>query len=179
MKKIILFLLITLSIHYSNAQTNQRDSLKQLLQKEKSDTSRVWLLLQLSYRYLDSKPDSAMLLALKGLELSRRIGFTKGEVVSLNGIGVAYTELGNYQKAMEAFLQALKMGSASTVNNIGNIYRFQGQYHEAIEYYLKGKQLSEQRNDKDLVAVNLGNLARSYLALKQYDSAKNVCRDGI
>lgn len=121
-----------------------------------------------------------MLLALKGLELSRRIGFNNGEAASLNQIGNAYSILGNYPKAMEVYLPALKIlekinnveGIAPTLNNIGNIYRLQGEYHEAIEYYLKVKKLAERSNNKDLVSVNLGNLARSYLALKQYDSAK-------
>ena len=107
MKKIILLLLVSLSLSYSHAQPNVRDSLNQLLQKEKSDTSRVLLLAQLSFHYSSSKPDSAMLLALKGFDLSRRIGFTKGEAASLNGIGTAYSVLGNYPKAMEVYLQAL------------------------------------------------------------------------
>ena len=77
MKKITLILFVSLSISYSNAQTNMKDSLKQLLQKEKSDTGRVLLLADLSFEYLESKPDSTMVLALEALSLSRRTGFLK------------------------------------------------------------------------------------------------------
>ena len=109
MKKIILLLLVSLSLSYSHAQPNVRDSLNQLLQKEKSDTSRVLLLVRLSDQYTNSKPDSAMLLALEGLALSRRIGFDKGEVEILDKIGNVYALLGNYPKAMEVYLQELKL----------------------------------------------------------------------
>ena len=79
MKKIILLLLVTLSVNYSDAQTNVRDSLKQLLQKEKTDTDRVLLLAELSFQYFESMPDTAMLLALEALTLSKRIGFKRGK----------------------------------------------------------------------------------------------------
>ncbi|MCW3105904.1 MAG: histidine kinase [Segetibacter sp.] len=152
MKTIILLLLVSLSLSYSHAQSDVRDSLNQLLQKEKSDTSRVLLLVRLGGQYSQSKPDSAMLLALQGLELSRRIGFAKGEAASLNGIGNAYGPSGNYPKQMQVYLQALAIrekindviGIAGTLNNIGNIYRLQGEYRQATEYHLKGKKLSEQ-----------------------------------
>jgi tetratricopeptide (TPR) repeat protein len=179
MKKIIFLLIIFPGIHHIYAQSTVRDSLSQLLQKEKSDTSRVLLLVQLSYQYAFSKPDSAMLLALKGLELSRRIGFPKGEAASLNRIGSNYNLLGNYLKAMQLHLQALQIsekindvdGIAGILNDIGNVLRSQGEYYKAIEYHLKAKKLSEQLNNKEGLVSNLGNLSRCYLRLKKYDSA--------
>ena len=128
MKKIILPLLFTLSSTLINSQTNVRDSLKQLLQKEKKDTSRVLLLSGLSFAYFESKPDTAMGLAIEALALSRRIGFTKGEATSLNAVGNAY--YGNDPKSMEFYLQALKInekinnqdGIQRNYNNIGVIY---------------------------------------------------------
>ena len=95
MKKIILLLLVCLCIAYSNAQTNPRDSLKQLLQKEKTDTGRVLLLADLSFEYFESKPDIGMTLALEALSLANRIGFEKGKAICLNRIGNAYHVLGN------------------------------------------------------------------------------------
>jgi len=66
-------------------------------------------LADLSFQYIESKPDTAMLLALEALAISKRIGFIKGEAASLNRIGNAFEVLGNYPKAMEVFLQALKL----------------------------------------------------------------------
>ncbi len=189
MKKIILLLLVSLSLSYSHAQTNKRDSLKQLLQEAESDTSRVLLLVELCFQYQYFKPDSAVFLAIKALELSRRIGFAKGEALSLMRIGNASGALGNYPKAMGVYLEALKIrekindvdgiantfnndGIANTFNNIGNIYRLQGEYRQAVEYFFKTKRLSEHIIQKDILARTLGDLSLCYLALKQYDSAK-------
>ena len=191
MKKYNYLLLILISffnnpLFAQRAQTKVRDSLKILLQKEKQDTSRVRLLAELSFAYHESKPDTAMLLALEALSLSQRIGFVKGEAVSLNRIGLAYSVVGNRPKAMEVLLQALKLnekinnldGIGRNFINIGIIYRDQGQSHKAMDYFMKSKKLNEQINNKPMIATNLTNLGRSYLILKQYDSARVYAQQG-
>ena len=180
MKKIILLLAAFFCLTNSNAQTKVRDSLKQLLQKEKTDTGRVLLLDELAFEYIGSKPDTIMMLALKGLSLSRRIGFIKGEAVSLNRVGVAFNNLGNYPKAMEFLLQALKInekihnldGIARNFNNIGTVYLWQEDYRLALEYLFKAKTLAEKINNKKLLSVYLYGIGRTYLNLKKIDSAR-------
>src|SRR5882724_2810103 len=115
MKKIIPLLLI-LCYSNVNAQTNAKDSLKQLLQKEIDDTTRVMALTELSFVYLESNPDTSMLLALDALSLARKIDFKKGEGESLNRVGSVYNVLGNYPKAMDLFLQAQKLNEKN--NNL-------------------------------------------------------------
>ncbi|WP_411274426.1 hypothetical protein [Daejeonella sp.] len=68
---------------------------------------------------------------LEALELSRRIGFVKGEAVALSRMGTIYVVLGNTTKSMELFVQAQKLnekikspsGIAESLNNIGGIYK--------------------------------------------------------
>ena len=187
MQKLFFLLIIFSGPHLSNAQANTRDTLKylqQLLQKEKNDTSRVLILSQLSYAYAVSKPDSAMLLGQKGLELSRRISFPKGEAGCLDQIGNVYNTLGNYPKAMEVYLEALKIrekinnveGIASSLRHIGGIYYGQGEYRKAFEYWSKSKKLFEQTSNKFDLANILLTLGIYYLRLKQYDSATAYTR---
>lgn len=141
MRYIILFLLVGLSLTDSHAQTNRKDSLKIALQKEKTDTGRVLLLADLCFEYIGSKPDTVMLLALEGLSLSRRIGYIKGEAVSLNRIGNAYGALGNYPKELESYLQSLKInekinnldGMERNLANIGVIKNVNGEYRLALD----------------------------------------------
>jgi hypothetical protein len=90
MKRIFSFLLLSICISSINAQNSVKESLKLLLQNEQTDTGRVLRLANLSFEYVESKPDTTMLLALEALTLARRIGFEKGEAVSLNRIGNAY-----------------------------------------------------------------------------------------
>ena len=145
MKEIILFFLFNLSITYANTQIHEVDSLKQLLQKEKTDTGRVLMLAELSRAYHDSKPDSALSLAMEALSLSRQIGFVKGEAVSLNRIGGAFGVLGNYPGEIQSYLEALKInerinnldGTQRNLGNIGIFYRGQGHYRKALEYIFK------------------------------------------
>ena len=180
MKRILPFFFTCLSISNSYAQTNARDSLKQLLQKEKTDTGRVLLLADLSFEYLESKPDTTMILALEALSLARRIGFLKGEAISLNRVGNAYHVLGNYPKAMEKNLQALKInekinnqeGVASNYNNIGLIHSQQEDYRQALYFFFKAKDLAENLSNKKSVSIHLTNIGETYYFLKNYDSAR-------
>lgn len=188
MKRIVLLLLVTFfSLESIKAQTSTRkDSLKILLQKEKLDTSRVRLLLQLSGLYVTNKPDTAMFLALEALSLSQRIGSVKGEGGSLTRIGQAYRAAGNLPKALELFLKVLKLAEtnnnptaiAGSLHDIGTIYNAQGEYRQAIDYLLKAKELNEQLNNKRGILVNLLRIGHSYLGLKQYDSAMVHAQQG-
>ena len=179
MKKIFLLFFVNLSISYINAQTDKRDSIKQLLQQEKTDTGRVILLAELSYQLHESKPDTAMIVALEALSLSWRTNFVKGEAISLNRVGGAYNIIGNYHKAMEAYLKALKInekinnldGLRRNYNNIGTVYRAQGDYHLSLVYLYKAKDLGERLNDKEGLSICFVNMGAIYLELQKFDSA--------
>ncbi len=180
MKKIILLLLLSFCIISIQGQNRARDSLKQLLQKEKTDTGRVLLLNALSYEYFESKPDTAMSLALEALSLAQQIGSEKGKAESLNRVAIAYDVFGNYLKAMEFLLQALQInerinnldGLRRNYNNIGNIYIEQEDYQQGLDYYLKAKVLAESTNDKKSLSLTYVNVAEAYFFLKIFDSAR-------
>ena len=160
-------------------QISKRDSLQEALRKEKKDTSRVLLLADLSFTFFESKPDTAMTLALEALSLSRSIGYAKGEAVSLNRVGAAYDVFGNYPKAMEVLLQALKInesiknadGIRRNYNNIGNLYISQEDYRQGLDYYLKAKSLIELQNNQESPSTTYVNIAEAYYLLKDFDSA--------
>ena len=173
MKKIFFLLFINLIINYTNAQTGNPDSIKHLLQNDKKDKSRVLHLADLSYEYLESKPDTTMTLALEALTLANRIGFLKGKAASLNRIGNVYSGSGNYTKAMEVYLQALKIneeinnpeGKGANFNSIGVITKAQEDYRVALDYFLKAKAIAEQVNEKYLLSRSLYNIGQCYFGL--------------
>jgi tetratricopeptide (TPR) repeat protein len=181
MIKMIFLLFISVGIFEAKAQTNARDNIKQALHKEKTDTGRVLLLAELSFMYLESKPDTTMILALQALSLAREIGFVKGEAASLNRVGNVYRAFGNnYPKAMEIYLQALKLnekinntdGIQRNYANIAVIYNLQGDYRQALEYLFKSKTLAENLNNNESISIVLANMGDSYSNLKFYDSAR-------
>ena len=162
------------------AQTGNRDSIKLLLLNDKEDTSRVLHLADLSFEYFESKPDTAMLLALQGLTLANHIGFERGKAISLNRVGGAYGSWGNYSKAMEVYLQALQInekinnldGKQRNLGNIGGCYFDQEDYRQALYYYYKAKQLAEQNKNDRSISIACVNIAQTYDSLKLYDSAR-------
>jgi tetratricopeptide (TPR) repeat protein len=179
MRKNLLILIAFFLLANAHAQTREIDSLKQLLQKQKTDTGRVLLLAELAYLIFESKPDTAMTLAMQGLELSRKIHYEKGEAACLHKIGAVYSVLGNYSKTMTNAYQALHInekignldGQRACLNTIGVIYREQGDSRSALDYFFKAKDIATRIDDKKGLCVALINISHVYKNLKIYDSA--------
>ena len=172
----LFLLLVTFN---SNAQNNVVDSLKQLLAKEKQDTSRVLLLVQLSKIYLESKPDTALLLAQEGLALANHKKFPKGAALCLKAMGAVYGVTGNYPKGLDLLLQSLKINE--TINDqqgmmtcyvtIGANYSHQEDYKQSLFYFFKAKAIAEAIHDNRYLMITLLNSGDSYEKLNQLDSA--------
>ncbi|MFO7655524.1 MAG: tetratricopeptide repeat protein [Bacteroidales bacterium] len=182
MKKIIVFFvwICFLQANTLNAQSNAVDSIQQLLQNEKQDTTRVRLLNELSWFYFLHKPDTALILSQQALALSSQIDFVEGEASSLDKIGSVFTYTGNYSKALEFHLEALKIAESvndekimsSALANIGNDYSSMENYRQAAEYYLKGLAIARRINYDRGILVCLGNLGNAYEKLDILDSAR-------
>ncbi len=177
--KTIVIIFLLLSVHaFCNAQTNTSDSLKQLLQTEKQDTSRVMLLTRLARTYLYSKPDTSLLLCVQGLSLSQQAKFTKGEAPCLEGMADAFDNLGNYPKSLENYLMCLKIyetandvkGIRRCLGALGSVYAEQGEYRHALEYSFKAKEMA--RDNENAMSIHLLNIGDDYNQLKIFDSAK-------
>lgn len=93
----------------SFAQKGYIDSLKNILKTEKKDTSRAKILYKLSYEYVLTKPDTALLLAQEAYDISVRKNFLTGEAWSLAQMGNAFRELGNNAQAIWYYLEQLKI----------------------------------------------------------------------
>ncbi|MFO7673576.1 MAG: tetratricopeptide repeat protein, partial [Lutibacter sp.] len=162
------------------AQTSAADSLKQLLQIERQDTSRVTLLNLLSRQYYFNYPDTALVYGQEALALARNIGFIKGEVMSLLRIGTVFSVIGNYPKALEFNLEALRKAESiknerftfNALTNLGIDYGLMGNYREGINYMLKALDMARRMDDKLGIFDNLGNLGDAYEKLNILDSAR-------
>ena len=73
----------------------------------------------------------------------REVGDRAGEAATLNNIGAVHDALGQRQRALEYYGQALpirrevgdRAGEAATLNNIGLVHDALGQPQRALEYY--------------------------------------------
>ena len=179
MQTIIKTFLLLLLPAVTLAQNNIADSLNRLLQNDKQDTGRAMQLFELSKSYMYSKPDTALLLAQQSLSLSNKIGFAKGEAQSMNVIGILFTNTGNYLKALQLHLKALKIAEttqdkraiASILVGISNAYSFMGDERRAVNYTLKALFIFKAINNQLGVETTILNLGDSYEKLNMLDSA--------
>jgi len=181
MKKFFYSLLFFVAMQtYVNGQTSTIDSLKQLLQAEKTDTGRVTLLNNLSSIYSRFRPDTALLLAQEALSLANETGFIKGHVISLVEIGSAFQRTGNYPKALMFFFESLskaesinyQTGIARALKGIYVNYSVRGDERQAVNYALQTVVINRQLHDDNALAIDMLNLADGYMTLNMIDSAK-------
>src|SRR6188474_1659905 len=173
-----IFLLLAIPA-FSNAQTSTIDSLKQLLKSEQRDTSRVLLLNQLSLAYRLTRPDTALVMIQQALSLSKKAVYAPGEVRSLSGIASIFRITGNYPKALQLHLEALKKAeaipderTASTILlSIAIDYEYLGDYRQAINYTLKVLAIGKRLHEEPRINTSSLNLGNEYEKLNMFDSA--------
>ncbi|MBI1287014.1 MAG: tetratricopeptide repeat protein [Flavobacteriales bacterium] len=91
-------------------------------------------------------------------------------------LGRAYYHLALYEKATEAFFEALsflkgdslKTERASVLNSIGNVFYFTNM-PEALPYYRQSLEIHQSMNNLDGIASQLGNLGLVYIKMNDYD----------
>ena len=182
MKKAALALLFVLAWGLGFSQNQEQaaiDSLKHLLPISSKDTSRVLALVQLSNAYNSYRPDSSIYYAQQALVLARKIKYPKGEFEALFRMGFTLGMVGNYPRALDMLLKALRIaekhlfgeGKARVLNRLGNIYRDAGDYSKAVFFHQRARLLfdSLQLHSQSAGAQNL--LARDYFLLNKTDSA--------
>ncbi len=181
MKRLLLNLIIIgLLLNQLKAQNPYIDSLRLVLQTQKADTNKVLLLANLAYLYQSVRLDSGILFAHQGLALARQLHFDKGEANCLNSLGSLFFSAGNYPKALEFQLEALrirerndnKRGQAVSYNNIGTIYSMQEDYEQALRYFYKAKTLNEATKAEQLLSGVLSNIGDTYERSGRLDSAR-------
>jgi signal transduction histidine kinase/Tfp pilus assembly protein PilF len=163
----------------ANAQQKAIDSLQQLLNKEKSDTQRINLVLQLANIHRFSNTDTSNLLATDALQRSRKINFKKGEGFALHTLGIIQEFQGNYDSALYLYQQALqifekaklKKGNASALLSIGGYYYYQSDFIKGADYMLQALRMYEAINDKEGQGAALNNLGSLYNDKKDYPNA--------
>ena len=168
-EKVTIVLLVFITCN-SYAQNNAADSLKQLLRTDIADTTRVLVLEELAKTYVHTIPDTSFLFAQQGIALAKQIKYEKGEADGLRASGNIFWITGNYPKALDHLLQALKkyeflndqVGMANAYGNIGNIYSDMGDEKQSILITRKQRIIAESMHNSHLIAItslNLGDIA--------------------
>jgi tetratricopeptide (TPR) repeat protein len=164
---------------FSYGQSNQVKILESQLKQPINDSLRVELFVKLSKQIQHSRPDSALIFAQQGLDLSGKIKYKKGEGDCLDRLGVVLWSNGKYDLALSYLLNSLKIreeindrfGELASLNDIGIIYFDQKENKKALSYYFKAKAIAESLNDKKRLSAVLSNIGNCYIKLNKIDSA--------
>ncbi len=119
--------------------------------------------------------------------MKNEIGDKHGIWMALNNIGTVYAYLGNYQKSLDYFQQALaidketgdKLNEGMYLTNIGKVYYELGYYSKALDYYQQALATDRELGDKYGEMVSLINIGLTYKKLDEYQKAKNTLQDSI
>jgi tetratricopeptide (TPR) repeat protein len=114
-----------------------------------------------------------------GLKASQQLGIKQQIGADLGNLGIAYANLGEYQKAIEYYEQALqisleigyRLSERNHLGSLGNAYLGLGEYRKAIEYYEQALQISLEISDLRGEGNCLGNLGSAYFSLGEYQKA--------
>lgn len=180
MRRLVITLLLLYCTQCLYCQNIEADSLKQALATSPESPERVLILEGLSYAYVSAFPDTALQYAMEGLQLAQKIDDARGEAYCTNALGNVYFGVGDYPKALEMYLESLKMKEAIkdkehaigvTYFNIANVYTEQEDYKHALSYLFKSKVIDEKVKDSGGILFDLYSLSSIYLRMTLADSA--------
>lgn len=179
-KRLILAIIFSLFFLDLTAQQQEIVDLRQQLQTRQHDTLSVIQLNRLGFLYHTSNPDSTLIFAREALALARKNDYTRGEARALSVLSNAFYATGNYPKALELQLAALKKyesiddltGISNTTGNIGNIYGVLGDHREALKYNFKTLRTKEKIGETRGIAMALANIGQIHFGQAQLDSAR-------
>ncbi len=177
LKKTGLFILFLLSLTVFSQEQQQDTVLQKLKLHTKKDTVRSKLLIDAAKEIVHNKPQQALAYIDESIVISKQNHWKKGEVLALQQRGVAYYRMADNLKAMEAYLEALKIGKsledklliARIHSSLANIYADLKQYAKALkqyEAYLSIAKQSHKKSDQVKALVNIGLI---HIDLQQID----------
>lgn len=146
---------------------------------EWSDTSLVNALIDSSFEYSFSHPDSAIRFASRAMALARAIEYQTGIANAHRELGYSWGVKGNFEKSLDHYEkgEALyrqtgdTLGLIAQLNDIGNTYMNQSEYDEALEYFFESLSLCESVELDRGISANLGNIGLSYFELGEDEKA--------
>ncbi len=152
-----------------------------------ADTIKINKLNAKSLELAYSDPILGLKIVKETIELSKKTGFSKGEIQALIRRGIIYDVLSKTTNALEAYEEALlisrkvgyKKGEGSILNNIGLIYMNQHNLTEARIYFQKAFDIFESLQNNQLLASISNNLGMIYEETERDKKAIFYFRKGL
>jgi tetratricopeptide (TPR) repeat protein len=176
----VIFNCITLQTHSQGLKGQALvDSLKNELQKKKSDSDQVRTILRLARAMMSIDPDVAMHYADSGMQLARQRQWLTGVGLAYINKARIYRSNGDYAAGLQHadtsydIFRAVKWKAAvgDALFEIANNYERLGNYSKAIENNYKALRIYEEIDLKPSIAGIYNNLGIAYYRLDDYPKA--------
>ncbi|MEO1253302.1 MAG: tetratricopeptide repeat protein [Bacteroidota bacterium] len=179
MRTLFISICLLLAKTISFGQTNEIDSLRNLLANSEHDTSYVQTLNILAHRLYRANPSEGIEYARMSITLSKKLSFDKGLARAYNSMGSCFwnlTELDSaiffYKKSYEINDKlGLARGTTGALSNIAIIYENKGDYVNAINTYTQALEIMEREGFVDYAAITTNNLGIALMNIGSYPEA--------
>ncbi len=174
------FFLALIAAHSQEQQYKVADSIIQLAVQQDNDSLAIQQLHKAFFKYCYSEPQIAKSIAIKSIDLSKKIEDDYLLVRGLLRHGIYYDITGKKDSALVVYDDAYKVanrindlnGKASVYNNKGLIYWNLENYNEAMENYLASLKIFEELGQERGQANNLNNIGLLLVELDRREEAK-------
>jgi tetratricopeptide (TPR) repeat protein len=115
----------------------------------------------------------------RAISLARQSKNTAAEGSGLNNIGKLYNDAGDFQNALDYYLQSLPLflpqstQRAITLSNIGVSYTNLGEFEKSIDYLQQALAILRTGPDRNAESYTLSNIGSAYKASGNYQEALN------
>lgn len=188
MKRLALLVaLITTCTYYLHSQNALIDSLSQALSLAPEDSSKVDILNELCWEYLDVDADQSTIYCQKAFQLAEKIGDKVGAVNALASNSYTQLQLGNTTLSIELAEKALTVAKtadseralASAYGTLGNAYSESGMTEKALEFYQKALSFDEKSGSPKNHSYTLHNIAYLKELNEDYNGASEYYQKAL
>lgn len=185
MRFLFISLLCTFCFNFSYSEN--LDSLFQILGNEKTDTSKVHLLNQISDTYYNINIDSSFIYAQKANSLANKISFKKGMAYALSNMADALYYKGEYKSAIiknqDAIIlfENLKMVNEliDSYISIGQSWKELGNNPKSLDNLILALKASEKSKDNYRIGRTMISMGVLFLDQKKYSEALNYSKNAL
>ncbi|HEU4717485.1 MAG TPA: tetratricopeptide repeat protein [Bacteroidia bacterium] len=145
----------------------------------REDTTRAVMLNEIGWDTSYEDLAVGLTYAERSLELSKKIGFNHGMMLANNTIGTIYTDMGEYDKALQSLHDCLSLAEkdgnlysqATSYLNISIVYKEMGDKQKALAAALESQKIYQKMELKKGLCVVSNNVGSSYLDLDSVQKA--------